>query len=222
MKYLRKFATEAEIANVERPSVILISDERKVLYFSKPENGVYIQHINGRLYTTSAWTESAFAKDDANGVAVVSNECSFVIAKADVQPAKWAVYSSDVTIEGIVTTTTQSEAKADFNGKNNTELMRAAGLGGISASCNSYIFPNGKRGYLPSLGEWLLAYSHKNEIEAALSAIKATKLSAGSTGTHWTSTQYSATSAWLFGWATNYVTNGTKTYLHEARPFTTL
>lgn len=43
-------------------------------------NGVYIQHINGKLYTTDEWTAKAFANDEANGVAVAKSYSTSCIA----------------------------------------------------------------------------------------------------------------------------------------------
>ena len=44
--------------------------------------GVYVQHVDGKLYTSEEWSNNAFANDSANGVAVLSmNDYCFVIAK---------------------------------------------------------------------------------------------------------------------------------------------
>ena len=48
MKYLRKFATKADMADLEQPNVVLIGDTEKVLYNAKIyANGVYNKHIDG-------------------------------------------------------------------------------------------------------------------------------------------------------------------------------
>ena len=44
--------------------------------------GVYIQHVNGSLYTESEWTAGGYSNDSANGVAILSETVhAFVIAK---------------------------------------------------------------------------------------------------------------------------------------------
>lgn len=52
------------------------------------DTGVYIQHVNGSFYTESEWTDGSYINSDANGVAILGSDNSFVIAKEDVSSSK--------------------------------------------------------------------------------------------------------------------------------------
>lgn len=200
MKYLKKFETESEVAIFDRPNVVLVADTGAILYDVLPPNGVYIQHIDGKLYTTSQWTAQGFANDLANGVAITSEDASFVIAKSNASSSVWSSNTTEL-IEGVTTTTVLTDASADFAGKQNTEKMIAAGTSGAAHACQAYIFPNGKKGYLPSLGEWQVFKRFKTEAEDALVQIGGSKIYlTGNRATNdlFTSTQYDATTAWTF------------------------
>jgi uncharacterized protein YsxB (DUF464 family) len=179
---------------------------------------IYIQHIDGTLYTTDEWTAGGYANDQANGVAVVCASASFVIAKTNASThVRW---SSDVnnSVEGILTTSTESVAITDFAGAANTALMLATDTSGAAYVCSNYTFPNGAKGYLPAIGEWNVVYLNSARIEAALALIGASR-----SNYYWSSTQYSANQAWYI-----YLNNGAKNaevkaYSHyPARAFTSL
>lgn len=198
MKYLRKFETEEDVSMAASPNVVLIKDTAQVLYnVPRPLNGVYIQHVNGSLYTLNQWTEKGFTNALANGVALLDDSASFVISKEAVSFPYW---SSNYTeqIQGVKMTSAQSIALKDFAGKANTELMLETDTDGASYVCSNYRFPNGqKNGYLPALGELNVAYAHLDAINAALQAIGGTIIE----GYTRTSTQYSATMTWWFSWS---------------------
>lgn len=200
MKYLRKFATEADV-NIEiNPNVVLVADSGDVRYNVMP-NGVYIQHINGKLYSTNTWVEKGFVHNDANGVAVCSNEAAFVIAK---ERKANRFGGKGKIVAGIVTTTNKDEALLDFMGLHNTsaivtELNGYIDTEGTSGSpaasvCANYVFPNGKKGYLPSMGEFSIIARYMADIETALSYIGGSKISTGNF--FWLSTQGDSTSEW--------------------------
>lgn len=208
MKYLRKFETEAEykafLASSEfiNPNVSLVAGEVKYA----PIIGVFIQHIDGTLYTTDEWTAGGFSNDVANGVAVAAPEASFVIAKTQISSGM--AWSSDTStlVEGVFTTTDKTTALTDYAGAANTALITAIDTSKAAYSCANYTFPNGQKGYLPALGEWVVAYNNKTAIDAAMTLIGGTAISS----THWSSTQYSAGSAWLLSWSSSNVFNGVK------------
>lgn len=66
-----------------QPNVVLVGDEARILYNVEPQlpKGAFIQHIDGKLYTTDQWSAMGFTNDEANGVAVISDNAKFVIAK---------------------------------------------------------------------------------------------------------------------------------------------
>ena len=230
MKYLRKFATKADMADLEQPNVVLIAESNEVLY-NALENGVYIQHIDGKLYTIEDWTAKAFANDVANGVAVVTAEAEFVIAKTDAVSSgvAWGGYEKKIT--GITTTSDKDLATLDYDGANNTPTIinqlsgyaDSKNIVGAPAAeaCTSYIFPNGQIGYLPSMGEWQIVQDNKTEVSAALSKIGTTIKQKN----YWSSTQGSAAGAWAFyynAWSGEPKTNLNKWTENQVRAFTTL
>ena len=169
--------------------------------------GVYIQHVNGSLYTESEWTAGGYANSDANGVAILSSDVSFVIAKANaVNPAlRWGGF--DKTLTDIVTTADSIKAVLDFDGVCNTPkiIEQLSGYNdGYSTgapaaeACAAYTFPNGKKGYLPAMGEWKTAYDNKTAVVSAMSLIGGTAIRSNS---YWSSTQGGNTTSWHLDWS---------------------
>ena len=202
MKYLKKFETEAKIkswqmsAECVNPNVVLAGDGG-VQYNVPKLRGVFIQHIDGNLYATDDWTAGGFANEQANGVALITNECSFVIAKENISSSmEWS--SNDYTlVNGILTTADEATAKTDFAGQENTNLMLATDKRSAGYSCANYTFPNGAKGYLPALGEWSAVYANRTEIKSAMSLIGGMSFSSN---VYWSSTQNSANRAWSLSW----------------------
>lgn len=207
MKYLKKFENADAQATWQSgdehilPNICLTND---VITYNAPKKvleGAYIQHIDGNLYTTSQWTAQGFANDLANGVAIITEEASFVIAKGDASNSSgWSSNTTEL-IEGITATTSYNDAITDFSGKQNTEKMLTAGTSGAAHACANYIFPNGKKGYLPSFGEWQVFKRFKTDAEDALQLIGGSTIYlTGNRATNdlFTSTQYDATKVWTF------------------------
>lgn len=221
MKYLKKFDTEAEYQafladGYETPNVSLIEESGAIKY--NIPLGVFIQHIDGTLYTTDKWTAGGFANDQANGVAVCDINASFVIAKTLLGSMAWSSDTSNA-VEGVMTTTSKSTAKNDYAGAANTALIAAIDTGKAAYSCANFVFPNGANGYLPAFGEWQVAYNNKTAVNAAMSLIGGTSL--GSIY-YWSSTQYSADSAWLVNWSNGYASNSGKDNDRYVRAFSAL
>lgn len=145
---------------------------------------VYIQDINGKLWKTEDWDGSV----NPNAIAVITPQhkfrialirISFPIAMSRSDKDKWEKYLSG---------TSQSNAQVDYNGVTNTQLIVTkcqSSTEYAAGACNAYIFPDGSKGYLPALGELLLAYQNKEAIAAALSACGGIALS---DGYYWSST----------------------------------
>lgn len=220
MKHLRKFATESDLTATPFPNAVLIEDTKKVLYNAVPF-GVYIQHIDGNLYTTEEWEANGFANEVANGVAVVTQNAKFVMAPTLIAATTW---SSDGTtlIEGVLTTSDKTEAKSDYAGKSNTDNIALTDTGGAAYKCKNYTFPNGAKGYLPSMGEVQTAYKNKSAINAARTLIGATALPTGGSPNLWSSTQADASNAWYMSWYNGTLGTVTKAASVVCAPFTTL
>lgn len=189
MKYLRKFHTSDDVFMVIKPNVVLVEDTKSVLY-NTVNLGVFIQHIDNSLYTTSQWVTRGFKNSEANGVAIIDEQACFTIAK---DKKTGALLSESLTLEGILTTTDRSDAMTDFNGKNNTEILLATGKSPGATVATNYTFPNGKHGYIGSLGEWSLVAKYHDEVIAAMKQI-------GGTTQYWyhnrASTLYNNTESW--------------------------
>lgn len=219
MKYLRKFATEAEIDVDASPNVVLVAESGEVKYnVPMYKNGVYIQHIDGRLYTTDEWTAMAFANEAANGVAVIADECSFVIAKEDCGKTTWG---SQKFVEGvtIVDSSNANDARYDYAGKANTDALLVAGSYPAAQACAGYTFPNGQKGYLGGSGEWYIATpKNRSKINAALAKIGGTTPD----GFYWSSTQRNAKNAWRRKWEEDLAYNEAKNKNSFVRAFAPL
>lgn len=219
MKYLRRFNTEADVQVFVKPNVVLVADTGKVLYNVAPPIGVYIQHIDGSIYTTAEWDANGYEENLANGVAVIANEASFVIAKEMVSESLQWASDTDNAIQGAVLTSDKTAARTDYNGRANTDAIAVIDTMGAAFGCANYIFPNGNKGYLPALGEWDVAYANKTEINAALALIGGTAIP---DKYHWTSTQYSSNRAWTRSWGGDFQGNYAKTSQIPVRAFTSL
>lgn len=226
MKYLRKFNTEADVSSWQmsedhvKPNAALVGDTGSVLYNVKALSGVMIQHIDGSFYTTDEWTAGGFSNDVANGVAVIDANASFVIAKTQISSRM--TWSSDTStlVEGVFTTTDSTTAKTDYAGAANTALIAAIDTSKAAYSCANFEFPNGQKGYLPALGEWIVAYNNKTAIDAAMALIEGTAIN--TSYYHWSSTQDSASRAWEFYWDTGDTSNFTKNNYYPVRAFSAL
>lgn len=183
-------------------------------------NGVYVQHVDGKLYTTDEWTAAGLAAEQANGVAVISDAARFVIGTTTLSTkAMWSSDSATV-LEGVMLTTDQATALTDMAGRANTETILKSDTSGAAYMCANYTFPNGKTGYLPGLGEWNVATGHAEAINQAMSAIGATM---ETQQYYWSSTQYSNKKAWKMGWTRLETATGDKSSKYsDVRPFTEL
>ena len=220
MKYLRKFETEAVVMMFDSPNVVLVADTGKVLYNVPLPNGVYIQHIDGNLYTSSEWANKGFAQSEANGVAVIDSAVSFVISKTTFT-CPWCSNTTSA-ISGIYLASDSDYAKTDYKGKENTELMMKEDVSGAAYQCVNFEFPNGSKGYLPSAGEWGVAYKYKTSVDSAMRVISGNAIS--TTYNYWTSTQYSygASQAFACNWSEGVNNALYKSSNNYAKPFAAL
>lgn len=193
--------------------------------------GVYIQHVNGALYTESEWTTGGYANSSANGVAILSEtEPAFVIAKQNASSSelRWGGYGKKVPDIG----TTQSSATAvlDYDGAGNTPKIieqldgytDSKGVIGAPAAeaCATYTFPNGKKGYLPALGEWKTAYNNKTAVESAMTLIGGAAIQTDYY--YWSSTQFARYDSWYLGWSNGTLYGIAKTQAYYVRAFAAL
>ena len=184
--------------------------------------GVFILKIDGSLVQRSDWKEND--NTNAVGVAVVSNNCKFVIAPEQSSSyLEWAIGGAG-SIPNVTTIMAyQGDPRTDYKGVENTDaIVSACGEGtGYSAGwCKNYTFKNGRKGYLGSCGEWQEAYNNKSEIDACLSAIGGTPIN--DSPRCWSSTQMDAIYAWSIRWSDGEVNYFTKTDRDQVIPFSPL
>lgn len=223
MKYLRKFNTAEELSawqsssEYAKPNVVLANG---AVNYNIPKLGVYIQHINGTLYDEAGWISGGFGNDAANGVAVIDSRASFVIAKTNITFMEWASNYMQA-VDGVLLTSDRDTAKADYKGAENTKLIVAGyDTGKAAYSCANYEFPNGQKGYLPALGEWVVAKSYKDAIDETVLLIGGDAIAEKA---HWSSTQQGSQTAWTHNWASSSGTgNSSKENVNRVRAFTTL
>lgn len=182
--------------------------------------GVFIYDTNGNLTKPEEWNTAN--NDLAVGVAVIDENCSFVIGKT--QSNNGIVWSSRLhgtIVSGIVTTLYDSEVNTDYVGESNSSIVRNLTSGETNAFNWAYgntITVNGTTlyGYIGAGGEWQTVYNNRSSIDSALSKIDGQTMA---TGYHWSSTQQSETGAWYISLNTGDFNAHTKNRNSHARAF---
>ena len=199
--------------------------ERNVsLVYKKMTLGVFILGTDGNLYSESEWDQP---NSSAVGVAVLTNECKFVIAPIASTEVNdrltWSKKGAYASVSGVTTTTKLIAAVSDCEGVSNSSAIVSkygAGTDYAAGWCQDFSFKNGKKGYLGSCGEWKKAYDNKDEIDACMSLIGGTAIRTDCF--HWTSTQYNSSGAWSLDWENGGVGHYTKDYYFWTRAFAAL
>ena len=183
-------------------------------------NGVWIQDTEGYYHTTSEWS----GRYTPNGIAVITDNCRFVIALQDAYSSTCQWGSKGTTVIGIVTTNDENIAKGDYKGEENTTTILNQ-LGNSSSNnaapaayhCRAYTFPNGKKGYLGAAGEWQAVVDNKPAIVSALY-----KCGGSDINNIWTSTQYNSEISWSMNFILESLLIQVKGTFKYVRAFTTL
>ena len=187
-----------------------------IVYVSK--FGIFIEDIDGNLYTEAQWDGSK----TANGIAVLTDNCEFVIALQDAYTSTCQWGSNGILARGITTTTIQSEAMIDYDGEIQT-ISILAELGNSSSTsdapaayyCHAFTFPNGKKGYLGAAGEWQAVLDNKVAIVSALNKCGGSAMSPR----YWTSTQYNKYISWIMWWENESLNSSQKYDVRYLRAF---
>ena len=79
-------------------------------------------------------------------------------------------------------------------------------------------FANGEQGYLPAAGELQAWYDNKTTVNACMDAIGADNVYVSTWNYTWSSTQYSASSAWYWNYSSSDLYNFDKNCNYYARP----
>lgn len=170
------------------------------------------------------WASYQSSGEIAEGVVVVEGGRMLVVA-----PTEASLYWSSAAVSGGGTTTSDRvTAFNDWNGKANTAAQiqhaECSGESYAPGFCAKYsrVNANGQgltagKWWLPSEGELMCIYANMRKINYALSLIEgATQLAET---WYWSSTEYSATYAWLLFLYDGYAGSGTKApYQYGVRP----
>ncbi|MCI1778775.1 MAG: DUF1566 domain-containing protein [Bacteroidales bacterium] len=183
-----------------------ISDGVFIMYHLKQNDYPY-------MIKPENWTSKQNGGELAEGVVVVEGGKILVVAPTEADSGG-LLWSSAAVSAGGVTTSNRLTAMDDWAGKTNTAAQIT------HSECNTESYApgfcaaysrtnaNGQgltagKWWLPSLGEMLMIYANMRKINYALSFINgATPLAEAY---YWTSTEYSATTAWRLGLNDGYV-----------------
>lgn len=150
------------------------------------KTNVFVQHVDGTLYSPKQWESEGFDGNSANGIAVITDEASFVISKDEFSSVKW--YPTGSYVESVSYISHSNATETDFSkykddarkilsGQSDTDLIVSVATQGSAVQCHNYSFPNGKRGYLPAIGELIIVSDYLTEINEALTLIDGTVFS---------------------------------------------
>ena len=165
--------------------------------------GVFIQDINSKLYAAEDWDSSQMA----NGVAIQTDDISFVIALKDAS-SSYCTWGTRSNISGVNNSDSKATVKTYLNGEKETEAIITNAASSVAASyCRNYTFPNGQNGYMGAGGEWWIVLSNKEAVTAAMNACGGTVPSKD----YWCTTeQVGSNRAWAADWEGADLTNYNK------------
>ena len=161
------------------------------LAYEEVKLGVYIEDTTGKLWTTDSWNGTA----TPNGIAILTEDCRFVVALEDAAQFECAWDSVGNTAPNVTSATDENVAIQDFNGKVNTQNLHAySAYAYAAANCLEYSFPNGQTGYLGAAGEWKAIIDNFDAFEMARGKCDGADLNYA----YWTSTQRDEDTAWYY------------------------
>lgn len=179
--------------------------------YAEITDGVFIYDNSGGITPVGSWNTGNNSR--ALGVAVITDNCEFVISKnlPMTNSIAWSNYLYKTDVSGILTSSSSSTAQTDYAGQNNTNLIRSAASGENSSNnAAHYCYAqtlNGQHGYLPALGELVAMYNNKSDIDEALVLIgsqsisdRCDELQTSNQPWFWSSTEYSSGDAWGLRW----------------------
>lgn len=128
--------------------------------------GVYIQHVDGSLYTGDEWTAEGFANDVGNSIVIISSEAQFGLPMFNLSfgGGVWSTVTNQKLTSSSINNI--SDALNDYNAYkyNNEIIMSMVSCPAVSA-CINYTFPDGSNGAMPTAAHCSLINSNINKIE---------------------------------------------------------
>lgn len=164
------------------------------------ETGVFIIDKNDKTYKTAKeFTDSGTDIKDVIGTLLVTDNAAIVVANYDSEQIDWG---PTTLVDGCTVAASSSEAAQDFAGAANTAaIIETYGLSPniAAAVCYNYIFGNGRRGHLMSVGEGAVIQRMCPDIYSLMSSIGINSSSIiNSNKCYWTSTQKNASSVYRY------------------------
>ena len=181
------------------PAQIDTSKLRSTVLKQVAPDGIYLVFEGGEfdLYKPGQVTEAQ--KQNCIGVAVKLGGKSICVSLFDMARGE------EITLTAGKDTTgwdgykdNTLDAGADWDGKGNTEHLKAVGL-------NPEITLLGGQ-FIPSVAQWRFICLFRKELNQALAELGGNELA----GWYWTSTEFSATGAWNLGLSNGRMNTGTK------------
>lgn len=213
--------------NVNAPAInkeILIANNVDVTFkVTSKQNSSLISRpkVGDFVYGDKTWSTELDGTKTCVGVItdVRSKDFDF-IALQDVEPRRWT--NSSGLIDDVTTETNESLAICDFAGKTNSQniILTKPTESTAAHQCAAYSTEGFGVGswYLPSMGQWSVAYLNRFKINASISAAGGSAIS--SVG-YWSSTQNDSPNAWTFGWAIGFMSAASKVDYRKVHPFCT-
>ena len=215
--------------NVNTPAInkeLLVSNNTEVTFKvteQKEAPFVFRPKVGDFVYGDKTWSTELDSSKTCVGVItdVRSRDFDFM-ALNDLVEAPWSTTAE--IIAGAFVNPLWRVALIDFSGKTNTEAIVSSqsSANDIAAGkCNNYSTEGFGAGswYLPSTGQWKVAYYNKSVITAAMNKTAGSPIQEDD---YWTSSQNGAANAYYFAWDSNAVgTVGKISNSYPSRPFCT-
>jgi uncharacterized membrane protein len=213
--------------NVNAPAInkeILIANNVDVTFkvTSKQDSSLISRpKVGDFVYGDKTWSTELDGTKTCVGVItdVRSKDFDF-IALQDVEPIRWT--NSSGLIDDVTTESNSSLALCDFAGKTNSQniILTKPTESTAAHQCAAYSTEGFGAGswYLPSMGQWSVAYLNRFKINASISAAGGPAISSVA---YWSSTQNDSPNAWTFGWAIGSMSATSKIGYYKVHPFCT-
>lgn len=213
--------------NVNAPAInkeILIANNVDVTFkvTSKQDSSLISRpKVGDFVYGDKTWSTELDGTKTCVGVItdVRSKDFDF-IALRDVDAAFWAQALG--IIPNVVTETNESLAICDFAGKTNSQniILTKPTESTAAHQCAAYSTEGFGAGswYLPSMGQWSVAYLNRFKINASISAAGGSAISSVE---YWSSTQNDSSNAWVFGWVNGSTRATSNIGYYKVHPFCT-
>lgn len=216
MELLKEFAISDEPKSIEvcrEMYKFMVKDEAPTPLVptngKHPKDGVYYI-CDDEKKTIVPFKATLTPPEDAMGVLLVQGERSIIIALQDCNDGEETTLTKQKDPSNLKGNyiDTCIDAVADWNGQKNTEHLKAVGLSDNISLSDGW--------YIPSMGEMLFIFTHRKEVNAALEKAGGQPIA---NDWYWTSTEYSAATAWYLNLYSGPMYSHTKaTYPYRVRP----